>query len=264
MILDFHVHVYPDDIAPRAVESLYNAYSFSPFTDGTEAGLMDSMADAGIDLCVTQPVATKPSQVATINDLAISNINPKLIAFGTVHAELSNLVDEVDRLIASGIKGIKIQGNWQGFAVNDPRLYPAYEAASGKLVVMYHAGKEIVPLQNEYASPALIADVKRKFPNLDIVAAHMGGFRMWKESWEYLVGSNVYLDTSSSMGYGMEAEEFVQMINRHGIDKILFATDSPLIDQKAYLNLVMESGLSDDDLEKILWKNGAELLDMVS
>jgi predicted TIM-barrel fold metal-dependent hydrolase len=125
---------------------------------------------------------------------------------------------------------------------------------------MYHAGTEIAPIDVGYASPARIANVKRLFPKLDIVAAHMGGFRAWEQAWQSLVGTGVYLDTSSSLGLGMESDEFLKMIHTHGIEKILFATDSPILEQAQELEKVRNSGLTDIELEKVLWTNGAGLL----
>jgi predicted TIM-barrel fold metal-dependent hydrolase len=259
-VIDFHAHIFPDELALRGVESLYDSYRLRPHTDGTASGLLDSMDKAGISYSVTQPVATKASQVSTINDLAATSSNARLIRFGSIHVECDCPEQEIERAISLSLKGIKIQGNWQGFAVDDPRLYTAYEYASGRLVFMYHAGTEIAPIDMGYAAPARIANVKRLFPKLDIVAAHMGGFRAWKQAWDSLVGTGVYLDTSSSLGLGMETDEFLDMIRIHGAERILFATDSPILDQAQELEKVRSSGLTDIELEKILWSNGAGLL----
>lgn len=259
-VIDFHAHIFPDELAARGVESLYDSYRLRPHTDGTASGLLDSMDKAGITYTVIQPVATKASQVSTINNLAASSNDHRLISFGSIHVECECPEIEIERAITLGLKGIKIQGNWQGFAVDDPRLYTAYECASGRLVFMYHAGTEIAPIDVGHATPARIANVKRLFPKLDIVAAHMGGFRRWGQAWENLVGTGVYLDTSSSLGLGMESDEFLKMVHTHGVNRILFATDSPILDQTQELNKVRSSGLTDIELEKILWSNGADLL----
>jgi len=259
-VIDFHTHIFPDDLAARGVESLYESYRLYPHTDGTASGLLDSMDKAHISYSVTQPVATKPSQVSTINNLAAANNNGRLIYFGAIRADCVSPEQEIENAISLGLKGIKIQGNWQGFAVDDPRLYTAYEYASGRLVFMYHAGTEIAPIDVGYASSARIANVKKLFPKLDVVAAHMGGFRRWDESWRSLVGTKVYLDTSSSLGLGLETEEFLRMIRVHGTDRVLFATDSPILDQTKQLEAIKCSGLTDTELEKILWTNGADLL----
>ncbi len=66
MIVDIHTHVFPDELAPRAVAVLSGNSSVQPFTDGTCAGLRASMSRAGIDRAAVMPIATKPEQVRSI------------------------------------------------------------------------------------------------------------------------------------------------------------------------------------------------------
>ena len=66
MLIDFHAHAFPDNIAERAVKQLSEKASISYFHDGTIAGLLRSMDDAGIDRAVILNVATKPAQTENI------------------------------------------------------------------------------------------------------------------------------------------------------------------------------------------------------
>ena len=67
MVIDFHVHVFPDDLARRAVPKLAQAAAIPAYLDGTVTQLERSMAQAKIDKAVLQPVATRPEQVEGIN-----------------------------------------------------------------------------------------------------------------------------------------------------------------------------------------------------
>ena len=71
MIIDFHTHTFPDKIASRAIEKLEGFGDIFSCSDGTSAGLLSSMAKAGISLSVDLPVATAERQVVSINDGAI-------------------------------------------------------------------------------------------------------------------------------------------------------------------------------------------------
>jgi len=48
VIIDFHVHCFPDKLAPRAVSQLAANAGIPPRVDGTINGLKESMKRAGI------------------------------------------------------------------------------------------------------------------------------------------------------------------------------------------------------------------------
>ena len=54
--------------------------------------------------------------------------------------------------------------------------------------------------------------------------------------------------------------QILRMCRKHGIDKILFATDSPWSGQKEDMEYIRKIGFTEEELEKILYKNGARLL----
>lgn len=260
MVVDFHVHAFPDHVAPKAVETLFTTYQVEPVTNGTVEGLLELMARSGVDYSVVQPVATKSSQVRSINDWAASRDDPRIVCFGGIHPDYEDVPGEIDRIIEMGIPGIKIQSNWQDVYVDDSKMYPIYEAAQGRLMVLFHSGAELTPFEDLKATPKRLAHIHKDFPNLTFVAAHMGGYRMWDEVEEYLIGKNVYLDTSACLPHDLPDERFVDMIRRHGAQKVLFATDLPLNGPVEEANRLAGMGLTDDELELIFWKNAKRLL----
>jgi len=56
----------------------------------------------------------------------------------------------------------------------------------------------------------------------------------------------------------------LSFIERHGADKILFATDSPWSGQKEDIAYMKSLALPEANLEKILWENAARLLGFLS
>ncbi|MEI3141598.1 MAG: hypothetical protein V8S34_08785 [Lawsonibacter sp.] len=64
MIVDIHTHTFPQAIAAATIEKLA-AMSHTPFTDGSNAELAASMAQAGVDRSIVLPVATNPARSAT-------------------------------------------------------------------------------------------------------------------------------------------------------------------------------------------------------
>ena len=104
-------------------------------------------------------------------------------------------------------------------------------------------------------SAELICDVQPS----KLVLAHMGGNQQWNEVEEYLVGKNVYFDTGVVLDK-MDEEQFLRMVRNHGVDKILFATDSPWSGQKEFLKIINEMDLTSEEKEKILGINACKLL----
>ena len=85
--IDFHTHVFHDDIAPRAMQRLSTVSGKNPFTDGTETDMIQKMKDWGIHKAVVLPIATKPTQQETINNWAATLNREYFIPFGTVHPQ---------------------------------------------------------------------------------------------------------------------------------------------------------------------------------
>jgi len=258
--VDFHVHVFPDDVAPKAIGALLGAYHVKAITDGTVSGLLAHMRSSGVACSVIQPVATKPSQVRSINDWAASHRVPGIVSFASIHPDSDDPAAEIDRIVSLGLPGIKIQGNWQSVRVDDARMYPIYEAAQGKLIVLFHSGQELAPFDDIKATPSRIARVHRDFPGLAIVAAHMGGYRMWDEVEDCLLGLDVYFDTSACFPADLPDGRFVDLIRRHGAERVLFATDSPFGNALDDMPRLARMGLTDRELEMIFHGNARDLL----
>ena len=72
-VFDFHVHLYPDHLAGKAVGQLAGRFGNSPAFDGTVDGLRADLATSGIRGALNLPVATRPDQVASINTWAAAH-----------------------------------------------------------------------------------------------------------------------------------------------------------------------------------------------
>jgi len=262
-IVDFHTHVFPDDLAPRAIAKLIeNAPVMKNYTDGTMDGLVRSMNQHGISCSVTLSIATKPSQVSAINRACTENYREGIMQFGTLHPETENFQEEINFLVRHGIRGIKLHPEYQYFYVDDFRMYPMYEAlASSGLIVVFHTGKDPGPFSCDHALPAAIRQVHRDFPKLRMVAAHMGGWMVWEQVEETLCGLDIFFDTSAIYRL-MDPQTFVHICRRHGPERILFGTDSPWYDQGECLEWIARTALSDGEKEAILGANAQELLDL--
>ncbi len=260
-IIDFHTHTFPDDLADRAIASLKaNSPESINHTDGTLSGLLQSMENCGIKHSVVLPVATKPSQIPVINGNCLRLRSKHITAFGALHPQTPNLEQEIAFLKENNIPGIKFHPEYQNFYVDDNALFPIYEQLSAAgLIVVFHAGKDPGPFTCDHALPSSLKTVHKNFPSLRIVAAHMGGWKLWDEVERHLCGLPVFLDTSA-VSDNISEEQFKRILNKHGADNILFGTDSPWFDQCQMTKWINSIDLSDSVKSRIFYENGRRLL----
>lgn len=260
MIIDIHTHCFPDDLAVRAVPLLAETAAIQSYTDGTVHDLKRSMREADIDISVVQPIATKPSQVKTINDWAGKIQDETIMSFGTLHPDYPDWKEEVKRLVERGSKGIKFHPDYQDFFVDEERMYPIYEMLfSHGLIILFHAGVDIGLKPPYHCTPDRLRKLIRMFPGGRIIAAHMGSFLYWDEVLEVLAGEDIYFDTSYSL-HRLGEERMVQLIRAHGASRVLFGTDSPWSSQAGDVKDFQSLALSQDEQEMILCKNARMLL----
>lgn len=265
MILDFHVHTFPEHISRKAVEELGKNAGIEPIGDGSLASLKKHMAEYGIDYAVNQPVATRPDQVVSINRRSIENAakEKNVIFFGAMHPQFGDAMavdDELKFLKSKGIKGIKMHPEYQEFYPDDPIMAPVYESCQKHgLILLMHGGRDIA-FTTYRATPARLAEASR-YKELKLVIAHMGGFRAWDDVEHYLMGkNNIWFDTGFTGE--MENWQMKEIIMGHGPFQILFGSDFPWYQPPVVISKIRELALGRDFEDMILYRNAARLLGM--
>lgn len=268
MVIDMHTHIWPDTIAERTVEHLEKVGGTKAFTNGTLEALQHSMKEAGVTTSVVLPVVTKPEQFHTVNQFAKKlNEIEGILSFGGIHPGCEQIPDKIQYIQQLGLKGIKLHPDYQGvYLEKEEYITIIKEALSRELIVLYHAGMDIAFPEDIHATPKrsriVIEELKKLFgtaTTFKMVLAHTGGYGMWDEVEEYLVGEPVYFDISFSMGK-VSDEQLCRIIKKHGEDRILFGTDSPWSCQKEMVEYVRRLALEERVKEKILYGNAKRLL----
>jgi len=258
-IIDFHVHVFPDDVAERAIPVMEKSAGVKTSFDGTFAGMRSAADEAGINVTVLQPVATRPEQVVSINDWTAGLASERVVPFGAMHPDFDDPATEMARMRELGIRGIKLHPEFQACAPDDPRMRPIYQAAEeNRLILLFHAGLDI-SIPTLHGSPQTFTGICGDYPELRIVLAHMGGFRLWDEVQEHLVGLPVWLDTSYTLGH-LPDERFLEMVREHGADRILFGTDAPWGDMAEEVRRIANLPLEPGEREAIMHGTAEALL----
>ena len=277
MIIDFHTHIFPEKIASRAISGMQAVSHAAAFCDGTLAGLRASMGSAGIAYSVVLPVATNPAKLTSMNDAAIAlNGKDGIFHFGAVHPLAENWKQELERIAAAGIKGIKIHPHYQETDIDDIRyLRLLGRAAELGLLTVMHSGLDIGYPGVVRCSPAMTASALNQLGKIPIILAHMGGWKNWDQVADLLGPTGCMLDTAISIGQIVPLDPdhyrpeelpllddtgFCSLVRAFGSKRILFGTDSPWADQKAEVARIRNIPLTEAEKEDILWKNAGRLL----
>ena len=280
MIVDIHTHTFPDKLAPSTIDKLQAASHTRPFSDGTTGGLRTSMAAAEVDWSAVLPVATNPRQVVRVNDASIQldQQGEGLLSFGCMHPDFPHWKEELGRIAARGLKGIKLHPIYQEADFDDPRYLRILDRCGEVgLVVLTHAGLDVGFPGKVHCSPEMVRRAVGQVGPVPLILAHMGGWRNWDQVEALLAETEVCLDTSFSLGKMtpngdghytpadlalMVEEQFVRIIRTFGSHRVLFGTDSPWADQKEALAAFRALPLTPEEQEAILGGNAQKLLNL--
>ncbi|MBE6784588.1 MAG: amidohydrolase [Ruminococcaceae bacterium] len=269
MIIDFHTHIFPDKIAKPTVEKLKSylcdaGEECAAYTDGTLTSLLSSMEEAGVDKSVILPVVTNPKQFESINRFAAElKDTDGIISFGGIHPDNENVEEKLDFIKSMGLKGIKLHPDYQNTYVNDEKYIRIIRYAEKiGLITVIHAGYDVLSPDDIHCTPDMALDMLSKVSDgkeTKIVLAHLGGLRAGKECLEKLAGKNIYLDVSYVLNK-TEPDLLIEIFEKHGYDKILFASDSPWGDQKTFRETLDNLDISKENKNKIFCENALHLL----
>lgn len=257
-LVDAHVHIYPDKIAERAVQSVSDFYGIPMRKGGQVSRLLASMAESGVTNCIVYSVANKPSQVESINDFIAQTCaeHPELVGFMTLHQDYPDPVVEIERSLSMGLKGIKLHPDSQQVDLDDERLLPIYEIAEAKRIPMViHCGD----YRYDFSHPRRMKHVLELFPKLVVDAAHFGGWSLFDYAFEILEHENCFVDTSSAQFF-LGPRRTRELCEAYGTDRILFGSDFPMWSPKAELDEFSSLGFSAADFEAMTWRNAERFL----
>ena len=261
--IDIHVHAFPDALAGRAIAALEAGCAWKAVAGGTVADLLASMDAAGVDVSVLCTIATKPGQAAGILSWCRQIRSERIVPLPSVHPDAPDAAKWIVKFSEAGFAGIKLHPMYQDFYADERRVDAIYAAARQHgLFVTLHCGRDIAfPPDDDRASPERIGRIKRRFPQLKLICTHMGGWQMWDQVEQHLIGSDVMLETSFSLDR-LDPARAAEMIRRHGCERVMLGSDWPWSQQDNAIEYVRKLPLSAAETEAILRTNAVELLNM--
>ncbi|MBQ7356474.1 MAG: amidohydrolase family protein [Clostridia bacterium] len=270
MIIDFHTHIFPDRIAEKTISLLASRGGREPSFNGTEAGLLSKMRDAGVDISICLPVVTSPKQFDSILEFA-DGVNRRyghpserrIISFAGIHPGCDDIGGKMKLISERGFLGVKIHPDYQDTFINDERYVEILKyAREYDLIVVTHAGVDGAYRDREVrCTPERVIDLIRRVPHEKFILAHYGGNEMTEQVASLLCGENIYFDTGLVLDY-IDDNSFKKILDKHGADKILFATDGPWADAEAYIARIRSLGLGEDAENKIFSENAKRLINL--
>lgn len=262
---DTHVHFFPDHLAPKAMAQLVSTCGLTPCTDGTYDDTIQKLNDWSIQGAIALHIATTPHQQNSVNNFAAERQSDRLVCFGSVHPDAPDALSELDRIVALGLKGIKLHPDYQHFIVEDPRVFPVYNKIQELgLPLVFHAGMDPVSPNCVHCTPEGLSKVAAAFPKLRIVAAHMGGAYMQIEAEKHLADTpNIHFDTAVMHEF-LDPESFAHMVSVFGADRIFYATDLPWSSAPQIISIIEDAQLSDLDKSKIYFENAQAFFNLTN
>ncbi len=267
-IIDIHTHIYPDQVAQKAIATLSKG-PLRPLTGCTAAEAQQAAEAAGVIYSICLPVATKARQVEHINRFSAETNRrySKLICFAGIFPGATDMEAQIDLAAKLKLPGIKIHPQFQKVFLDDPAMVRLVCLASDyHMPVLFHGGLDIALPYPLYSSPWRAANLlrlvaKAGVKNPRLIFAHLGGYALWHEVEKELVGKNVYFDTSFLAGR-IPRETIKRIISNHGTERILFGTDFPWQSVEENRDFLLNLGLSQQQNQAIFYDNAAGLLNI--
>ncbi len=277
MIIDSHCHILPPRFQELRAQLLAQDDTFAALfarenaAMATAETLIEAMDAAEISRSVVMGMGWTDQLVAReANDYIIDAVQrhpQRLTGFCSVNpAWGESALEEVERCAAAGLAGIgELHPDTQAVDITDgDALAPLMDAARRLgLPVLVHSSE---PVGHIYpgkgaTTPDRLCRFIENFPENTIICAHWGGglpfYALMPEVSDLL--RNAYFDMAASpLLYRPEVVPAAAQLV--GPQKVLFATDYPLIRHKRMLRQVTESGLEPAAQAAILGGNAARVL----
>ena len=261
-IIDAHCHVFPDAIAEKSKSAVSEFYELPMYTSGTAQNLQKERSHVisvnGTDYKIVRQLISAPAvtakQTASINSFIAGLVqqDDAFIGFGTLHPENSNYAGILSSFKQNGLLGLKLHSDFQQFSIDDPDMNPVYETAEKLgLPILFHMGDRKL----DFSHPRRLQTVLQCFPNLTVIAAHMGGYSHWNEAFDVLTPSKrLYFDLSSTVQF-IDGEMLKRFLDKFGEEQFFFGSDFPMWDPAKELERLLSFRLPESTLQNILHDN---------
>jgi hypothetical protein len=161
-----------------------------------------------------------------------------------------------------GFYGVKLNGAQNSYYIDNPALsIPIIEeiAKTGKLLA-FHVGADAI----EHTHPFRVGKIARRFPNLQILAVHMGGVGV-PDLTNAMIEIAQEHPNITLIGSGVKSRPILKAVKTLGAFRVCFGSDTPfelMHVEVAKYNALLEGEVSEEDKHKIMAGNIIRLFDL--
>ncbi|MFQ5698511.1 MAG: amidohydrolase family protein [Myxococcota bacterium] len=252
---------------PPEFISIFKRYGSLPlFERGmTVPEIIDNMDAAGVDRLMLSAFGYGDYHIIRNEEVAeICAKHPdRFTGVGTVdpRGKPMDVVREIERMSRElGLRGLRLEpyaygDGTVGAAPNQKMYWPVYaKCVELSLPVAIQVGHTGPLMPSEAGRPIHLDEVALAFPELVIIGCHIG--QPWHEEMMILAWKhpNVYVETSARTPKHWP-ESFTKFASGYGQDKVLWATDYPLLTFDRTLKELRELSVSETAYRKIVRDN---------
>jgi uncharacterized protein len=158
-------------------------------------------------------------------------------------------IEEAERCLDRGARGIKLHPRAQKFALNDERLTPVFAVAAERRVpILIHGGRGLPPIADHLAS------LVERYPDATLIIAHAGIADLSGLAGNFAGTKGVFFDTS--VWSSVDLLSFFRLVPP---EQILYASDYPYgLQPQSLLNTLRtarSAGLTEEQIRELLAGN---------
>jgi predicted TIM-barrel fold metal-dependent hydrolase len=164
-------------------------------------------------------------------------------------------VEEAERCLAAGARGIKLHPRAQKIALTDERLTPVFQlAAERKVPILIHGGRGLPPIA------AHLHALVDRCDGVQLIIAHAGIADMANLTAAFAGHRGVFFDTST-----WSPVDLLDFYRQMPPEQIVYASDYPYGRQPTSMLMALRTArlaeFSDDELRGLLGENAARIAD---
>jgi len=308
MAIDIHCHLWIEEFLPKAYLNELAKFLadwstnmggraatpeeiaqgvFPEYWDPDGDATIRQMDEAGIEKTVIMPTdfglgigeAAKTIEQQNKHLAEVAKKHPdRLVYFFGIDPRREGALELFETSVKEwGAKGLKLLP-FTGFYPDEDEAYALVEKASQwNLPLLIHIGPEFPPFDSKYAHPSRLDRILVDFPELPVIAAHLG-IIWWRELIDLArLRKNLMCDFSGLQmtaipNYAQFCHILRRVLDGFGMHRVMFGTDGPpydpLISKKQWLECVMDLSrrapegitFSDEEVFALVHGNAQSLL----